>query len=56
MINAAGLKVVIDRNLISAGGNGQVGVAEVMDKPANFDLYVELVQQVGLTLAKEDPG
>ncbi|MDH4987614.1 cellulase family glycosylhydrolase [Aminobacter anthyllidis] len=56
MVNAAGLKVVVDLHLIPAGGNGQIGMSEVMDDPANFDRYVELVRQMGLTLAKEDPA
>lgn len=56
LVNAAGLKTIVDLHLISAGGNGQIGMEEVMDDPANFDRYVELVRQMGLTLAKEDPG
>ncbi|MBE1204783.1 cellulase family glycosylhydrolase [Aminobacter carboxidus] len=56
MINAAGLKAVVDLHLISAGGNGQVGMEEVMGDPANFGRYVELVRHMGLTLAKEDPA
>ncbi|GAA2834034.1 glycoside hydrolase family 5 protein [Aminobacter aminovorans] len=56
MVNAAGLKAVVDLHLIPAGGNGQIGMSEVMDDPANFDRYVELVRQMGLTLAKEDPA
>jgi hypothetical protein len=56
LVNAAGLKAIVDLHLISAGGNGQVGMEEVMGDPANFDRYVELVRQMGLTLAKEDPA
>lgn len=55
LVNAAGLKAVVDLHLISAAGNGQVGMAEVMDDPANFDRYVDLVRQMALTLSKEDP-
>lgn len=55
LVNAAGLKAVVDLHLISAAGNGQIGMAEVMADPANFDRYVELVRQMALTLSKEDP-
>ncbi|PWK63564.1 cellulase (glycosyl hydrolase family 5) [Aminobacter sp. AP02] len=55
LVNAAGLKAVVDLHLISAGGNGQIGMAEVMDDPANFDRYVDLVRQMALRLSKEDP-
>ncbi|WP_108609674.1 cellulase family glycosylhydrolase [Aminobacter sp. MSH1] len=54
-INAAGLKAVVDLHLIPAGGNRKIGMAEVMDDPALFDGYVDLVRQMGLTLSKEDP-
>ena len=55
LVNAAGLKAVVDLHLISAGGNGQIGMAEVMNDAATFDRYVELVRQMALTLSKEDP-
>lgn len=54
-INAAGLKVVVDLHLIQSGGNGQIGMTEVMADPGQFDRYVEIVRQMALTLTKENP-
>lgn len=55
MINRAGLKVIVDLHLIPAGGNRRIGMGEVMDDPAIFDTYVELVRKMAHTLAREDP-
>jgi endoglucanase len=56
MVNAAGLKVVVDLHLFPTGGMRSVGMGEVMDDPALFDAYVELVRAMGQTLANEDPA
>jgi hypothetical protein len=55
IINRAGLKVIVDMHLIPAGGNRKIGMAEVMDDPATFDAYVEVVGKMARTLAAEDP-
>lgn len=55
MANAAGLKAVIDLHLIPSGGNGQIGMTEVMTDPAQFERYVAIVRQMAATLGKEDP-
>lgn len=55
MINRAGLKVVVDLHLIPAGGNRKIGMSEVMDNPATFDAYVDVVRAMAKTLAREDP-
>ncbi|MDX8453349.1 cellulase family glycosylhydrolase [Mesorhizobium sp. VK9D] len=55
MINRAGLKVIVDLHLIPAGGNRKIGMSEVMDNPATFDAYVEIVRDMAKTLAGEDP-
>lgn len=55
MINRAGLKVIVDMHLIPAGGSRKIGMAQVMDDPRTFDLYVEMVRRMGRTLAGEDP-
>lgn len=55
-INQAGLKVVVDLHLIPAGGNRSVGMAEVMDDPALFDSYLEVVRTMARTLSREDPS
>jgi hypothetical protein len=55
LINRAGLKVIVDLHLIPSGGNRKVGMSEVMDDPATFDAYVEVVRRMARTLAAEDP-
>ena len=56
MINAAGLKVVVDMHLIPAGGSRSIGMGQVMDDPEIFDRYVELVRTMAHALSKEDPA
>ncbi|SMH55793.1 glycoside hydrolase family 5 protein [Mesorhizobium australicum] len=56
MANAAGLKVIVDLHLMPAGSNRSIGMGQVMQDPALFDRYVELVRRMGRTLAKEDPS
>ena len=55
MINRAGLKVIVDLHLIPAGGNRRIGMGQVMDDPAVFDAYTEVVRKMAKTLAREDP-
>ncbi|TJV71200.1 MAG: glycoside hydrolase family 5 protein [Mesorhizobium sp.] len=55
MINRAGLKVIVDLHLIPAGGNRKIGMGQVMDEPAVFDAYAEVVRNMAKTLAREDP-
>lgn len=55
MINHAGLKVIVDMHLMPAGGSRTIGMGEVMDDPATFGRYVEMVRGMARTLAGEDP-
>ncbi len=55
MINRAGLKVIVDLHLIPAGGSRKVGMGEVMDDPAVFGSYVEVLRKLARTLSGEDP-
>jgi hypothetical protein len=55
-INRAGLKVVVDLHLTPSGGNGTIGMAEVMADPAMFERYLELVRTMAGTLAGENPS
>lgn len=55
MVNAAGLKVIVDLHLMPAGSNRAIGMGQVMEDAALFDRYVELVRELGRTLAGEDP-
>jgi len=56
MINAAGLKAVVDLHLMPTGSNRSVGMSEVMDDPATFERYVETVRTMAQTLSREDPA
>ena len=56
MINAAGLKVVVDLHSMPAGGGRSIGTRELMDDQAAFDRYVEVVRGMARTLAQEDPA
>jgi hypothetical protein len=56
LINRAGLKVVVDLHLTPSGGNGTIGMGEVMADPVVFDRYVEVVRTMARTLAGEDPA
>lgn len=56
LINAAGMKVVVDLHLFPAGEGRTFGMGEVMDDPAVFDRYVELVRTMAAALSREDPA
>jgi len=56
MINRAGLKVIVDMHLIPSGASRKIGMGEVMDDPATFDTYVEVVRKMARMLAGEDPA
>ncbi len=55
MVNDAGLKVIVDMHLIPAGGNRSIGMGQVMEDPALFDRYVDLVRGMAGALSREDP-
>lgn len=55
MVNAAGLKVIVDLHLFPAGGNRAIGMDEVMSDPATFSRYIDLVREMGVKLSREDP-
>jgi len=55
MVNAAGLKAVVDMHAVPAGGGRTIGTAQLMDDPALFGRYVEHVRTMARTLAQEDP-
>ncbi|MEQ1952754.1 glycoside hydrolase family 5 protein [Mesorhizobium yinganensis] len=56
LVNAAGLKVVVDMHIVPAGGNRSLGTKDVLDDDATFDRYVELLRRMASTLAMEDPS
>ena len=55
MVNAAGLKAVVDLHLVPAGERS-VGTQEVLNDPALFERYTEIVRRMADTLAGEDPS
>ncbi|MFN3547426.1 MAG: glycoside hydrolase family 5 protein [Mesorhizobium sp.] len=55
MVNRAGLKVIVDLHLIPAGSNRSIGMGQVMDDPALFDRYLDVVRRMAATLKREDP-
>ncbi|WP_235679094.1 glycoside hydrolase family 5 protein [Aquibium microcysteis] len=55
-VNRAGLKVIVDLHLFPAGTNRSIGMSEVMDDPALFDRYLEVVRRLAATLKREDPA
>ncbi|MBL8584139.1 MAG: cellulase family glycosylhydrolase, partial [Rhizobiaceae bacterium] len=54
LVNQAGLKAIVDLHLFPAGGNRAIGMAEVLDDPATFERYLDLVRRMGLALSRED--
>ncbi len=56
LINAAGLKVIVDIHAMPSGGARPLGTGEILDDPDLFERYVELVRTMARTLAREDPG
>nr|WP_245428930.1 cellulase family glycosylhydrolase [Phyllobacterium phragmitis] len=55
LVNQAGLKAIVDLHLIPTGGNRGAGMTEVMEDPAVFERYLEIVRTMGRTLAQEAP-
>lgn len=56
LVNAAGLKVIVDMHLIASNASRGVGMKEVMESPTRFDAYVALVRRMAETLKDEDPA
>lgn len=56
MVNRAGLKVIVDLHLFPAGSNRSIGMGQVMDDPALFDRYLDVVRRMAATLKREDPA
>jgi hypothetical protein len=56
LVNRAGLKAVVDLHLLPAGANRRIGTVQVMDDPALFDRYLDLVRSMAHALSHEDPA
>ncbi|WP_367717892.1 cellulase family glycosylhydrolase [Nitratireductor sp. GISD-1A_MAKvit] len=54
-INAAGLKVIVDLHPIPRGADRFAGVEEILRDESLFERYLDLVRDMGRTLAEEDP-
>ena len=55
LIEASGLKVIIDFHWFPAGGNRSIGTQEVLKDAAKFAEYLELVRRMAGLIGKEDP-
>ncbi|GHD19708.1 glycoside hydrolase family 5 protein [Tianweitania populi] len=56
MINAAGLKVIVDLHLIERDDNPANSMSGVLGSTETFGRYIELTRRMGRTLANEDPS
>lgn len=54
MVNAAGLKAILDLHLIPSH-DGTLAMQGVLGDPTNFEAYLEVVRRMGRTLSREDP-
>ncbi len=52
----AGLKAIVDLHLFPTGSGGSVGMGQVMDDPALFERYLDVVRRMAGTLKTEDPA
>ena len=55
LVEDAGLKAIVDLHLFPTGSSGSVGMGQVMDDPALFDRYLDVVRRMAGTLKAEDP-
>jgi endoglucanase len=55
-VNRAGLKVIVDLHLFPAGPNRSIGMGQVMEDPALFARYLDVVRRMAATLRREDPA
>ncbi|MGB3501885.1 MAG: cellulase family glycosylhydrolase [Mesorhizobium sp.] len=55
LVNAAGLKAIVDLHLIPAGSNRKIGMTQVMEDPALFDRYLDAVRDTARALSGFDP-
>lgn len=55
LINAAGLKVIVDLHPVPGNPNRFAGTEEILRDAPLFDRYVDLVRDIGRTLAAENP-
>ncbi|MBX3566644.1 MAG: cellulase family glycosylhydrolase [Rhizobiaceae bacterium] len=56
MVNAAGLKVIVDLHSIPAGPGRSIGTRELMDDTGAFDRYVDVLRGLARALSQEDPS
>ncbi|MBS9722572.1 cellulase family glycosylhydrolase [Tianweitania sp. BSSL-BM11] len=56
LLDAAGLKVIVDLHLIERDDNPANGMSGVLGSPERFDDYLAFVRQMGRTLATQDPS
>lgn len=55
LANAAGLNVVVDLHTIPWGDDRSVSTGKLLDDPALFERYLDMLREVASTLSQEDP-
>lgn len=55
LVNASGLKAIVDLHLIPAGSNRAIGMSQVMESGDLFDQYLDAVRDVARALSAFDP-
>lgn len=55
LANAAGLKVVVDLHTIPWGGDRSVDTEKLLNDPALFERYIDMLRRIASALSGEDP-
>ena len=55
LIEASGLKVIVDLHAMPSGGNRSTGIKEILSDPALFSAYLESVRRIGSVLRDRNP-
>ncbi len=56
MVNAAGLKAIVDLHTYPQGSGDRKGTGEIQGEPETFSRYLEFVRQMAGVLSGEDPA
>lgn len=56
LVNASGLKAIVDLHLIPAGSNRKIGMSQVMESGGLFDRYLDAVRDVARAVSDFDPA
>lgn len=56
LLNASGLKAIVDMHLIPAGPNRKIGMSQVMEDAGLFDNYLQAVRDVSRAMSAFNPA